>query len=275
MTPSSIVEERTVRRISPLFFVGAIVCFFFTFATVSCNTDAARSTLQGLEGLGGQSGASNSAAINKCLTALQGVGIASYSGLNLVFGTSPSVLTDAPAACPKGTTTALPGGGTVTNGNAANVGVQPLAVAAFAAIALGIFVSELGFFGLLRPPLRGALTTLLAVAGLVTLVLEQAHLPGAITGKISTASAGAGASFNLASYFIVNNSPAYFAAVVLLGIGALYNAVSAFFGTPQPEPEELPAPEMGMTPTGMRPAWPGLSPAGGWWRRSTRGRRNR
>lgn len=275
MTPSAIVEERTVRRISPLFFVGAIVCFFFTFATVSCNTDAARSTLQGLEGLGGPSSTSNSAAINKCLTALQGVGIASYSGLNLVFGSSPSVLKDAPAACPKNTTSALPGGGTVTNGNAVNVGVQPLAVAAFAAIAFGILVSELGFFGLLRPPIRGALTTLLAVAGLVTLVLEQAHLAGAITSKISTVSAGTGASFNLASYFIVNNAPAYFAAVVFLGVGALYNAVSAFFGSPQREAEELPPPDMGMTPTGMRPAWPGLSPAGGWWRRSTRGRRNR
>lgn len=275
MTPSTIVEERTVRRISPLFFVAGIVCFFFTFAGVSCNTDAARSTLQGIEGLGGPASGTNTAAINKCLTALQGVSIATYSGVNLVFGTSPSVLKDAPKACPKGTTTSLPGGGTVANGNMVNIGVQPLAVAAFAAIALGIFICELGFFGLLRPPLRGALTTLLAVAGVVTLVLEEAHLQGAIASKISTVSAGAGTSFNLASYFVVSSGVAYFVAIAVLGVAALYNAVAAFFGAPQPEQEELPPPEMGMTPTGMRPAWPGLSPAGGWWRRSTRGRRDR
>ena len=277
MTASGIVEERTVRRISPLFFVAAFVCFFFTFAGVSCNTDAAKSTLQGLEGLGGQpSSSANNAAIDRCLNALQGVTLANYTGVNLVFGTSPSVLLNAPSACPKGTTTALPGGGTIKNGDPINLGLQPLAIAAFAAAGVGIFVAELGFFGLLRPPFRGVLTTLLAVAGLVTLVLEQAHLQGAITAKLSAVSGGTGTTFNLASYFIVNNGVAYFVAVVVLGVGALYNAVSAFFGAPQPEPEELPPPEIGMTPpAGMRPAWPGLSPTSGWWRRSARGRRDR
>lgn len=259
MTASTIVEERTVRRLSPLFFVAAIVCFFFTFAGVSCNTEAARSTLQGIEGLGGPTSGTNSAAITKCLTALQGVNLATYSGINLVFGSSPSVLTNSPSACPKNTTTSLPGGGTLTNGNLVNIGVQPLAVAAFAAIALGIFISELGFFGLLRAPLRGALTTLLAVAGIVTLVLEEAHLQGAITSKISAASAGSGTTFNLASYFIVSSGIAYFVAIGVLGVAALYNAVSAFFGAPQQEQDELPPPDMGITPTGMRPAWPGLS----------------
>jgi hypothetical protein len=276
MTASTIVAERTVRRISPVFFIAAIVCFFFTFASVSCNTDAAKSTLQGIEGLGGPPSTGNTAAINRCLNALQGVNLATYTGVNFVFGSSPTVLTTAPNGCPSGTTTSLPGGGTIKNGDVINLGVQPLAVAAFAAIALGIFVSELGFFGLLRPPFRGAITTLLAVAALVTLVLQQAHLQNAITSKVSALSAGNGTTFNLASYFIVNNGVAYFVALVALGVGALYNAVSAFFGAPQPEPDELPPPEMGVTPPpGMRPAWPGLSPASGWWRRSARGRRDR
>lgn len=271
MPTPTIIEERTVRRLSPFFFIGAIICFFFTFAGVSCNTDAARTTLHGLEGLGGNSSTANSATIDRCLTALQGYTIATYSGFNLVFGASPSVLTTSPPGCPQNALSSLPGGGTVTSGNQVNIGLQPLAVIAFAAAAIGLLVSEFGFFGLLRAPFRGVLTTLLAVAGIVALVVEQAHLQGAITSKISSVTAGVGTTFNVASYFIVSNATAYYVALGLLGAAALYNAVSAFFVVAGPEAEELPPPEMGLPPpSGMRPAWPGLSPAGGWWRRSAR-----
>jgi len=271
MPTPTIIEERTVRRLSPFFFIGSIICFFFTFAGVSCNTDAARTTLHGLEGLGGNSSTANSATIDRCVTALQGYTIATYSGFNLVFGASPSVLTTSPPGCPQNAISSLPGGGTVTSGNQVNIGVQPLAVIAFAAAAIGLLVSEFGFFGLLRAPFRGVLTTLLAVAGIVALVVEQAHLQGAITSKISSVTAGVGTTFNVASYFIVSNATAYYVALGLLGAAALYNAVSAFFVVAGPEAEELPPPEMGLPPpSGMRPAWPGLSPAGGWWRRSAR-----
>jgi hypothetical protein len=274
---SAIVDDRNVRRLSPFFFVGAIVCFFFAFAGVSCNTDAARTTLHGLEGIGGnQAGNTNASTIDHCVTALQGFTLASYSGFNLVFGSSPSILTKAPAGCPQNTLSALPGGGSITSGNQVNIGVQPIAIVSFAAIALGVLVSEFGFFGLIRAPFRGVLTTLLAVGGLVALVLEQAHLQGAITTKIASVTAGVGSTFNVASYFIVSNAPAYYVALGLLGAAALYNAVSAFFNVSTPEAEELPPPEMGLPPPSRtRPAWPGLSPAGGWWRRSARGRRGR
>lgn len=271
MPTATIIEERTVRRLSPFFFIGAIICFFFTFAGVSCNTDAARTTLHGLEGLGGNTNTANSATIDRCVTALQGYTIATYSGFNLVFGASPSILTKSPPGCPPNAISSLPGGGTVTSGNQVNIGVQPLAGIAFAAAAVGLLVSEFGFFGLLRAPFRGVLTTLLAVAGIVALVVEQAHLQGAITSKISSVTAGVGTTFNVASYFIVSNATAYYIALGLLGAAALYNAVSAFFVVAGPEAEELPPPEMGLPPpSGMRPAWPGLSPAGGWWRRSAR-----
>lgn len=271
MPTATIIEERTVRRLSPFFFIGAIICFFFTFAGVSCNTDAARTTLHGLEGLGGNTNTANSATIDRCVTALQGYTIATYSGFNLVFGASPSILTKSPPGCPPNAISSLPGGGTVTSGNQVNIGVQPLAGIAFAAAAIGLLVSEFGFFGLLRAPFRGVLTTLLAVAGIVALVVEQAHLQGAITSKISSVTAGVGTTFNVASYFIVSNATAYYVALGLLGAAALYNAVSAFFVVAGPEAEELPPPEMGLPPpSGMRPAWPGLSPAGGWWRRSAR-----
>ncbi|HEX6539335.1 MAG TPA: hypothetical protein VF155_09165 [Candidatus Dormibacteraeota bacterium] len=266
----AIVEERTVRRISPLFFVVAIVCFFFTFASASCNTDAARTTLKGIQGIGGVTGGANSATIDRCVNAFQGLDIATYSGFSLVFGSAPQIVSN-PADCPKNTITSLPGGGLLQSPNEVNLGVQPLEVAAFAAIALGLLVSEFGFFALLRAPLRGVLTTLLAVVGLVLLVVEQAHLQGAITDKISSVTAGTGAAFNTSSYFFVNSGAAYFTALGVLGAAALYNAVSAFFSTSGPEAEELPRPEMGLPPSRS----PGLEPAGGWWRRSARGRSDR
>src|SRR5262249_3099107 len=133
MPTATIVEERTVRRVSPLFFVGAIVCFFFTFAGVSCNTAAARTTLHGLEGPGGNSAGTTAATIDRCVTALQGYTIATYSGFNLVFGSAPTVLTTSPPGCPPHALSSLPGGGSVTSGNQVNIGVQPLAIVAFAA----------------------------------------------------------------------------------------------------------------------------------------------
>ena len=270
MPTATIIEERTVRRISPFFFIGAVICFFFTFASVSCNTDAARTTLHGLQGLGANSNTTNAAAIDKCENALQGHTISTYSGFNLVLGGSPELFLRSPPGCPPNSLSALPGGGSITP-DKVNIGVQPLALAAFIAIAVGVLVSEFGFFGLLRAPFRGVLTTLIAVAGIVPLVVESSHLQSAIPTKIASAVIGLGATFNVASYFSVSSAPAYFVALGLLGAAALYNAVSAFFVVTGPEAEELPPPEMGLPPpSGMRPAWPGLSPAGGWWRRSAR-----
>ncbi|MGH7686656.1 MAG: hypothetical protein ACREN2_07560 [Candidatus Dormibacteria bacterium] len=272
MPAPSIIGDRTVRRVSPVFFIAGILCFLFGFAGVSCNTDAARNTLKGLESIGGSTGGGNAATIDKCVTALAGINIAQYNGFNLVFGSSPSILSNPPKACPKDTTTALPGGGSLTNGDQANIGAQPLAIAAFAAVALGLIVAEFGFFGLLRNPFRGVLTTLLAVAALVALVIEQQHLQSAITTKISGVTAGAGSTFNIASYFNVNNEVGYYVALGVLGVAALYNAIAAFFTVSGPEADELPPPEMGLPPaTGSGTAWPGLGSSGGGLGRRRRG----
>lgn len=269
MPTATIIEERTVRRLSPFFFIGAIVCFFFTFAGVSCNTDAARTTLHGVESLGGNSNPTNAAKIDRCVTGVQGYTLVHYTGFDLVFGASPT-LTLQPSGCPANALSVLPNGSRVS-AKQVNLGVQPLALLAFVGVALGVLVCEFGFFGLLRAPFRGVLTTLIAVAAIVTLVVEQAHLQGAVTDKINGVMAGLGATLNAASYFVVTNATAYYVAIGLLGAAALYNAVSAFFVVAGPEAEELPPPDMGLPPpTDMRPAWPGLSPAGGWWRRSAR-----
>ena len=243
MRVSAIVEERSARRISPAFFVAALVCFFFTFAGVSCNTQSARSALQSLSTLGGGSGSGvNQAELDRCLAALENVNLISYSGFDLVFGTTPSALTSPPAGCPQNGSASLPSSqSAVPTAAQVGLGVQPLALSAFIAIMLALIAGALGMLGRLRAPLRGLVATLLAMAGFITILLEQSHLQGAITDRISEASAGAGAPFSIASFFNVTNGIAYVIALALFGLAALYNATVAFFGAPQAaEPAHAP-----------------------------------
>ena len=251
MTPGAVVQERQARRVSPVFFVAALVCFFFTFAGVSCNTASARAALQGVASLGGSSSGVNQAQLDQCLSALENVNLISYSGFSLVFGSAPSVLTSPPSGCPQNGSSSLPSSqSAVPTAGAVGLGVQPLALSAFIAIALALVVGALGMFGLLRAPLRGAITTLLAMAGFITVLLEQSHLQGAISDKISTASAGAGAPFSIASFFNVNNGIAYVIALALLGVAALYNAAVALFGSPETIEQAHPPPEAQPEPSG-------------------------
>src|SRR5579864_5947216 len=185
MRPADIVQERQARRISPAFFVAALVCFFFTFAGVSCNTSSARSALQGIASLGGSSSGVNQAQLDQCLNALENVNLISYSGFNLAFGTAPGALTSPPSGCPQNGSTSLPSSqSAVPTAGAVGLGVQPLALSAFIAIVLALIVGALGVLGMLRGPLRGLITTLLAMAGFITVLLEQSHLQGAISDKI-------------------------------------------------------------------------------------------
>ena len=55
MNPRTVVGEPGARRVSPFLFLLVIVCFFLAFAGVSCNTDAAKSGLQGIAGAAGVS----------------------------------------------------------------------------------------------------------------------------------------------------------------------------------------------------------------------------
>jgi len=228
MAATGIVQERTARRISPAFFIAAIVCFFFTFAGVSCNTTAARSALQGLSSLGGSSSSTSNAQLDSCLNALGGVNLISYSGFNLAFGTSPGALTTTPSGCPQ--SSSLPAGTSTPNSDQAKLGVQPLELAGFIAIVVGALVTGLGAFRLLRAPVRGLLTTLLAMIAFVTVLLEQAHVQTAIGDKLSSLATGAGAPFSISSFFDINNGIAYVIVLVVLGLAALYNATAAFFG---------------------------------------------
>src|SRR4051794_9962177 len=94
----SLVSEPTARKVSPIFFVLAALCFLLPFAGVSCNTSAAKSALAPFTS---GSGGAQADATNKCLDALNNVNLVTYTGTNLVLGTAPSTKqsADLPGDC--------------------------------------------------------------------------------------------------------------------------------------------------------------------------------
>ncbi|MFN2582057.1 MAG: hypothetical protein ABR498_04875 [Candidatus Dormibacteria bacterium] len=228
MTASSVVAERTARRISPLFFLGGIICFFFTFAGVSCNSSALTGVLGGA-GLNGPGTPAASPSTASCINALQDRPIVSYSGLTLVFGGTPDVLTTLPSECPEA-------GPQVTSQvtdvlrSGSNLGVQPLEVVAAIALVLGLALAVLGLFGMLRGTIRLPLGALFSLLALSMALLEQARLHTAAVDKLNALAAQQGAPFSVASYVTVNNGDAYIILLVVMGIGALYQLAAGFFG---------------------------------------------
>jgi len=238
MTASAILEERTARRVTPALFVLAILCFFFTFAGVSCNTDQAKATVQGAASLGGAT--FDVAQVDRCLDALKGDNLFSYSGFNLVFGTPPSGLASTPAACASGASSLPASSSALPAGSQATLGVQPLALAAFIAIAGGVVVGVVAVLRRGRDSWRAFTSIVLSLTAIALLLLEQAHTNTAVVDKISNASTGAGVPFSVSSYINFNSGTAYLVALVVLGVAALYNAASALAG-------------VGRTPEAIRP----------------------
>jgi hypothetical protein len=214
----AVVTEPTSRRISPAFFVIALACFFFTFAGVSCNTSAAKQTLSAASSLTG--GAAQSAQLNACLDSLQGVNLFSYTGINFVLGSAPSQLTTPPGPC--GTSQSTLGRSGSISSDAISVGLQPLALAGFIAIALAILWGVAGL--LRRTSTRQHFLVLggLGLVALITLVINQTHAPTVILDKVSTAAAGQGAPFSLTDFFVVNTGIAAYVALAMVGVAVLH-----------------------------------------------------
>ena len=220
MKLDGVVTGPAARRVSPAFFVIALACFFFTFAGVSCNTSAAKQTLTAAASLTG--GAAQSAELNACLDSLQGVNLFSYSGFNFVFGSAPSQLTAAPGPCRAGQSTL--GRSASIPSDAVSVGVQPLPLAAFIAIALAVLWSVAGL--LRRVAIRRQYAVLggLGLIALITLVINQAQAPSLILDRVSTVAAGRGAPFSLTDFFVVNAGIAVYVAIAILGAALLHAA---------------------------------------------------
>ena len=106
--------------------------------------------------------------------------------------------------------------------DAISVGVQPLALAGFIAIALAILW---GMAGLLRRTSTRRHFLLLGGLGLIaliTLVINQVHAPTVILDKVSGAAAGQGAPFSLTDFFVVNTGIAVYVALAMVAVAFLH-----------------------------------------------------
>ncbi|HEY6468386.1 MAG TPA: hypothetical protein VI434_01335 [Candidatus Dormibacteraeota bacterium] len=218
----ALLGEPGARRISPFLFLLVVVCFFLAFAGVSCNTDAAKSGLQGLAGAEGVSSA-DAGAIDSCLDSLKGENVVSYTGWALVFGKDPTI-TSLPAACDTGTAATAADAGQV------NIGPQLLAVLALVAVGLALLCAIAGAFGVARGRSRAFAAVIFGTGSIVLLVLDQLHVSDVLLAKIAASAGSSVPGFNPASYFNVNAGIGLVIAVVVLAVAVLYNIVAMIIG---------------------------------------------
>ena len=272
---ASPIGEPTARKISPLFFVLAGLCFLLPFAGVSCNTDTAKSTLSPLIAASGGGNPQQVQQINACLDALNNYNLATYSGANLLTGSAPSVNNGSgPEACKAvsgGTTSTA----TATDAGKLKLDTQPLLIAAAVCIVAAFLL------GILRLPLRGLIVAGLSVAAIVLLLLQFSRESGLVSGKIlAAANAGSGAGaipggIDISSFVKTTMGIGLILCLVVLGLAALYSLASLAGGggasrrataEPGAAPGGYPPPEGygGAGPPGHGGAPPPPPPGGGY-----------
>lgn len=228
MAEPASITEKSARRISPLFFAAAIAGFFLTFAGVSCNTTTAK-TLIGSAGQGFGANPAQVTKTNQCLDALNGYNFATYTGINLAFGTTPSLSSSAPAACqginPSGSTQ------TTSDADQAKVGMQPPELIGLIVVALGLLASLVFFVRSPGSRPRALITTLLAAAGVALVVVGQTQISKAVTDKIAgitqSQTANSPFQFNISDYLNVNPGAGFFIVVAVLGVALILNLFAA------------------------------------------------
>jgi hypothetical protein len=244
----ALLGEPGARRISPFLFVLVVVCFFLTFAGVSCNTDAAKAGLQSLSGTAGVTG-SDTAAIDNCLDSLNGVNVVSYSGWALVFGKDPTI-TSLPPACDTGTAV------TASDAAQVNVGPQLLGVLGLVAVGLALLCAIAGAFGVARGRSRAFAAVIFGAGSIALLVLDQLHVRDVLIAKIAASAGSSVPGFDVTSYFNVNFGIGLVIALILLGVAVLYNLGAMIVGDVPHAGEAAPAPNVGMTSPILEPPPP-------------------
>jgi hypothetical protein len=222
VSPRTILGEPGARRVSPFLFLLVVVCFFLAFAGVSCNTDAAKTGLQGIAGSAGVS-APDAKALDTCLDSLKGENIVSYSGWVLVFGKDPTIVS-LPAVCDTGTAV------TASDAAEVNIGSQLLAVLGLVAIGLALICAIAGAFGVARGRSRAFAAVIFGAGSAVLLVLDQLHVHDILLSKIASSAGSSVPGFDPTTYFNVNPGIGLLIALILLAIAVVYNIVAMIVG---------------------------------------------
>jgi hypothetical protein len=233
------VVERSARGASPVLLVLAALCFLLPFVGVSCNTAAAEAALgSAFSQAGGSAGSSSAGAATSCLDALSGHDLATYSGLNLLTGSNPSVATSI-AGC--GTTSAAPS----TEGG---IGAQPLIVVAFLLILVGMVAA------ILRGPPRGYVAGGAALVAAVLIILANSAVHTPIVDKL-TASAGGlplsnlgSGALGVASFLNIHPALGFWLVLAALVLAVAANAVTIAVTSRQPSVPPAPRYPPGANP---------------------------
>jgi hypothetical protein len=214
-----VIVERSARAASPILLVLAALCFLLPFIGVSCNTAAAETALGGaLSQANGSPGSGNAGLATSCLQALSGHDLATYSGLNLLTGSNPSIATSL-AGC--GSSSAAP------STQAAGIGAQPLVVVALLLILVGIAAT------VLRGPPRGFVAGGAAIVGAVLLILANSAVHAPIVTRLTSAGGsslsdlGLSGGLGVDSFFNIHPAIGFWLALTALVLAAAANAVTA------------------------------------------------
>jgi hypothetical protein len=227
---AAVVRDPAPRLVSPVLLILAGLCFLLPFAGVSCNTAPVKSEVGSL--LAGEGSLISDTVVGPCLDGLNGDSVATYTGLDLATGASPSTDALEPAGC--AALSAANGGSTTTrlDGSQIGVGAQPLLLVALVAMLLGLLLS------LTRFALRPLAVAATAVAAIVLLAVNQAQIGSQILGRITQSAFGAvteslpgNGTPGIASYLQVEISSSFkvtagiglILAMVALGLLVLYN----------------------------------------------------
>lgn len=221
---ATVFGEAKVRLLSPVLFLAAVLMFLLPFAGVSCNTSTAQSTIGSL---GQLASPQEQQAMKQCFDDLNNFNFATYTGVNLAFGTAPTVNNDEPASC-KALNQASGGtASSATDPNQAKTPIQPFALIAFVLAILGIIV------GLLHFPLSRLLTATVAAAALVFLGLQLARQKDVINQVVQNSASSQGQQIpgiDFSAFFNVNIGIGAWIAVVLLAVALLVNLASQLVG---------------------------------------------
>jgi hypothetical protein len=253
--------DKATRGVSPILLVLAALCFLLPFVGVSCNTSAGTAALGSLGSVGASGNNSGAAASAACLQALNGRDLYTYTGLNMVTGSDPSVQTSIPG-CPTTSSSnsnsplaISPSAPTPTLG----IGVQALMVV----VLLLIIVGVVG--GAVRGRTGRLIAAGAALLAAVLVILNNSTAHAAIVNKITSSAGGTGSLSSsglggtIDSFFSVHAALGFTLILIALGFAVLANLVALVVGSGMRLTTVGPQP--GAPPPGGVTPWPDIPPA--------------
>ena len=209
---STTAAQRSVRGISPSLLVIAALCFLLPFVGVSCNAGATSAAVgNALSQIGGTAGA----AVIQCEQSLSSQDLVSVTGVDLLTGSSPSLMSNFP-----GCQTSFPSQAGLLPG----FGVHALLVVALILIVAGILAA------LLRGRRRSLAAGGAAFISVALIVINNLSVQGSIVNSFQQASAAlptaAGSTPDIGSVLNVHAALGFWLAVGALLLTIAINAAA-------------------------------------------------